>query len=165
MSGAASYDAGEELRVTRDAAGTLLLHHGARQVATIKQVIGGAYRVDADGRSWRLKTDDGGWTAQGDPAAALRRAGLFGSDRLTVGTVEHKVGGLKVKGLLRFRKDTHGTKPCLRGEILAPPRGEDPHALIVLATAAVVLGVNLKPPEAHIPAPESQATAAYHGPG
>lgn len=161
----ASYDAGERIRVTRDAKGTLLVHHGAMQVATIKPVIGGGYRVDADGRSWRLRTDDRGWTAEGDPPAAFRRAGLLGSDRLTVGEAEHKVAGRKVKGLLHFRRETQGTKPRLVGEIVVPPRHADPHALVALATAAVTLGVDLKPPDAHIPAQETPAASLYHGPG
>lgn len=161
-----SYDAGELIRVTRDAHGTLLVHHGAKPIATIKPALGGRYRVEADGRTWRLTTDDDGWSAEGDPPAAFIKGGLFASDRLVVGNAGYKLGRLKVKGLLHFKKATHSGKPALAAEIEKAPNHEDPHALVALATAAVVLGVSLRPPDAHIPAQQTPTAGAFsHGPG
>ncbi|MDQ3739708.1 MAG: hypothetical protein M3320_02985 [Actinomycetota bacterium] len=140
---AASYDPGEQLRISRDAHATLRVEHGAHEIATIKRALGGAVRIDADGRSWRLTTDDDGWTAAGEPHATFRRR-LLRSAVLTIGDDQYEISRRTVKGLLRFRKDTDGARPIVRGEILAPPpQHADQHAVIALATAAVVLGVDL----------------------
>ena len=47
------------LRVTRDDGGTLRVRHGATEIATIKDVLGGAVRIEADGRRWRLERGGG----------------------------------------------------------------------------------------------------------
>ncbi len=157
-----SYDAGEEIRVTRDGSLRLHVHHGAHELATMRPVLGGEVRIDAGGRTWRLTQHDGGWTAQGDPPAALATT-FLGGRRLTVGNQELAVRGKKVKGLLRFTKDSNGAKPCLRGEIVKPPPpGTDPHALVVLATAAVCLGVNLDEPPPHVPAQQTPGVTLGH---
>ncbi len=43
MTATHSYDPGEQLRVSRDSSGTLVVHHGANAMATIKQAIGGGF--------------------------------------------------------------------------------------------------------------------------
>jgi hypothetical protein len=145
-----SYDPGEQLRVSRDSSGTLVVHHGANAMATIKQAIGGGVRIEADGRSWRLKTTDEGWEAEGDPPAALRHRTLR-SDVLTVGRADYAVRGQRVKGLLSFRTETAGNgRRRLVADILeSPPPGTDAHALVVLATAAVVLAADLTSSSVH----------------
>ncbi|HEX8084355.1 MAG TPA: hypothetical protein VF529_08695 [Solirubrobacteraceae bacterium] len=158
-----SYDAGERIRVTRDAHGALVVHHGATQVATIKQALGGGYRVEADQRSWRLRTNDDGWRAEGEPPAVFIKGRLLQSDRLIVDTTTYKVAPKKIKGLLQFEKKSHGGRPHLEATLKKPPDHDDPHALIALATAAAVLGVDLRPPDAHIPA--QQTPGLVHGPG
>ena len=145
----ASYDRGEQLRVTRDANGALRVHHGANEVATIKPVIGGDVKVTAGDRTWRLSQTEDGWEAAGDPPAALRRRALR-SDVLIVGDTELCIGRRSVKGLLRFRSDDGGRQRCLLADILGPPPPHpDAHATVALATAAVVLGTDLRPDPAH----------------
>ena len=156
---APSYDPGEQLRVTRDHA-TLRIHHGAAEIATIKPMLGGGAKVTADGRTWRLIETDFGWEAEGDPPATLLRRSLR-SDLLTIGTNDYAVGRRAVKGLVRFEDDR--TRPGLCGEILAAPRADaDAHATIALATAAVVLGVDLTPDPAHAGINGDNVSAAIH---
>ena len=143
MQPGSSYDAGERLHVTRDGPGGLLVSHGARDLARIKRTIGGGVRVDADERCWRLALAEDGWRAEGEPEGSLRRR-VLRSAVLTVGDAEYGVRGRTVKGLLRFRRVTRSGRPAVEGEILSDvASGLDGHAVIALATAAVVLGVDL----------------------
>jgi hypothetical protein len=142
-----SYDAGERLRITVDANGALRVSHGAREIATIKSVIGGAIKVEADGRTWRLTETANGWFGAGDPSATMVRRSLR-SDVLRIGDDEYKVSGRTVKGLLKLTVDKSGHKPAVTGELLGSPR-TDGHATVALATAAVVLGVDLSMGAAH----------------
>ena len=160
---APSYDAGEQLRVTVDANGVLHVHHGAHEIAQIKSLLGDAIKVTADGRSWRLThTDDGGWEAEGTPAASYTRRALR-KDRLAVGTRDYSVGAKKVDGLLRLRVDKNGRKPALVGELLGPPPPEaDAHATIALATASLVLGADLSMSAAHSAINGDNRSAAIH---
>ncbi len=153
----AGYDPGETLRVTRDAKGTLHLHHGARAIASITRTIRGDVRIEADGRTWRLKTTDDGWIAEGEPRATLRHRPLR-SDVLTIGGERLTVSGGTVKTtdgrLVRYRDAEHGGRRALAAKIDAAPPGPDPQALVVLATAAAVLGADLA---------ENRSTANLNG--
>ncbi|HEX8120914.1 MAG TPA: hypothetical protein VF549_06580 [Solirubrobacteraceae bacterium] len=147
-----SYDAGEHLRVIRDDKNVLRIHHGGSEIATLKSVIGGGVRLDAHGRTWRLTTDEAGWRATGDPPATLRHRALRG-DRLTIGGHEYTVSSTSVKGpdglLLRAAKTKDARRPALTIEIVTPPpQSQDPHASVALATAALVMSVDLNPTRA-----------------
>ena len=149
MSATSSYDAGERIRVTRDSGAALRVSHGATEIATIKRALG-----------------DDGWRAAGDPPGLLRRR-LFRSAILTVGDARYAVRGRKVKGLLRFRRTTAGGRPAVEGELLATvPPDVDGHAVVALATAAVVLGVDLTTTSVGSEVNgDNIAAAARYGPG
>jgi hypothetical protein len=146
-----SFDAGEQLSVVRDAGGALLLRHGARHLATLKQTIGGGVRLEADGRSWRLSRTEDGWTAAGDPPATFARRRLLPGDRLTIGDTRLTVRGRTVKGphgrMLRFAApDRSARTPAITARIgVPPPQDADATAIVALATAAVVLDADLSP--------------------
>ena len=159
---APSYDAGEKLRVTIDGNNTLRVHHGATEIATLKSILGGAVKLEADGRTWRLTRTDDGWTATGDPPASLAHRALR-SDRLTIGAHEYGVKARSVTNVLRLRVDKSGRRPELRGEILQPPPpGADAHATIALATAALLLGADLSVSAAHSEINGDNRSAAIH---
>ncbi len=158
-----SYDPGETIRVSRDSANRLRVQHGVKEIATMRKILGGGVRIEADGREWRVTQQDDGWTAAGTPSARLTST-FLGGRRLMIGDHEFAIRGKKVKGLLRFTKET-SPKPWLKGEILSAPPGDDPHAIVILATAAIAFGTNLDEPPPHVHAQETKAIyGAAHGP-
>ena len=140
-----SFDKGEQLRVTLDGKMTLHLHHGAREIATIRRIIGsgGTVKVATETRQWRLTRTDHGWRAEGEPAAELQKRALRAT-KLTVGGETFTVRGNTVKDVLELKRDAKVGKPSLKGEILTQLDG-DAEAIIVLSTAAVALDDDLKP--------------------
>ncbi len=146
-----AFAAGERMRISRDDRGVLHVHHRGGEVATIAKVMGAHLRVQAARRKWHLKERKRGWTTTGaDPPAELRRRRLR-PDRLTIAGRRYAVGRRTVRGpdrrpLLRLRKVEEHGKPAVVAEIVNAPADSDPVAVIALATAAALIGVDLRRP-------------------
>jgi hypothetical protein len=157
----ASYDPGERIRVTKDAKGTLRVLHGAAEVATIKRILTGGLKVEADGRAWRLEETPHGWiaTAPSGTEVAELRNGVLRAPRLRVGRFEAKVSRSEVKGVLGLKMDRSRSKPVLAGTIQRAIDHEDPHALIAFAAAALVLDKDLEARQ-DVPSPNGDNISA-----